>query len=476
MIAVRLHFPAGRYHANPWGRHVNEGAAEWPPSPYRLLRALYDVWKRKRPDIPEPEIADALGALAATLPHFRLPPAVPSHTRSYLSSNRTDPSKKSLIFDAFLAVDRGNANTPPEACWIVWPEITLAPRPRALLERLFRDLNYLGRSESWIEADLLDCCPEGGLLCRPLQDPDASGEFVSVACAAPPSEYEGHWLDALTASTTDVLKSRRNAPPLLRMVRYLMPPGAVLADPPEVRPPDPRKEQALILSLDSPVLPLVTATIEVAEQVRVRLMGAHRRLMGGDETKVSPLFSGKHGGVKRLDHGHVFILPLRSDKLPNRIDRILLLSRRKPFTHDELEAARGVRELWQEKNRPKVRCVVSWQGGLHHPAGRTAQTVVSSTPFVTVRHLRKGRDPERFFEEEIRRECRNLGYEEPVRIERRDVIPGSPFAPVEYRRNRKQDPPRPGYSFRLTFAQPEPTPLSLGYACHFGLGQFVAET
>jgi len=32
-----LTFPWGRYHANPWGRHVNEGAVELPPSPWRPL-------------------------------------------------------------------------------------------------------------------------------------------------------------------------------------------------------------------------------------------------------------------------------------------------------------------------------------------------------------------------------------------------------------------------------------------------------
>ncbi len=37
-VIIKLTFPAGRYHATPWGRHVNEGVAEWPPSPWRLLR------------------------------------------------------------------------------------------------------------------------------------------------------------------------------------------------------------------------------------------------------------------------------------------------------------------------------------------------------------------------------------------------------------------------------------------------------
>ena len=39
MLLIEIHSPAGRFHATPWGRHVNEGAVEWPPSPWRFLRA-----------------------------------------------------------------------------------------------------------------------------------------------------------------------------------------------------------------------------------------------------------------------------------------------------------------------------------------------------------------------------------------------------------------------------------------------------
>ncbi len=37
MLAIALRFPLGRFHATPWGRHVNEGAPEWPPSPWHAV-------------------------------------------------------------------------------------------------------------------------------------------------------------------------------------------------------------------------------------------------------------------------------------------------------------------------------------------------------------------------------------------------------------------------------------------------------
>ena len=68
MTAIELRFPAGRFHGTSWGRHVNEGVAEWPPSPYRLLRAMYDAWQRKHPELPESKISGLLKALATELP------------------------------------------------------------------------------------------------------------------------------------------------------------------------------------------------------------------------------------------------------------------------------------------------------------------------------------------------------------------------------------------------------------------------
>jgi len=61
-----------------------------------------------------------------------------------------------------------------------------------------------------------------------------------------------------------------------------------------------------------------------------------------------------------------------------------------------------------------------------------------------------------------------------MKIERLDSMPGL-FHESEYRRNRKDDPVRPGYSLRLTFAGKVPTTFAIGYGAHFGLGQFRDE-
>ena len=97
MPIIELNFLAGRFHATPWGRNVNEGVPEWPPSPYRLLRALYDTWKRKRPDWAVDRVEPLFAALASETPHFHLPPATASHTRAFLSENDKDVTRRQKV-------------------------------------------------------------------------------------------------------------------------------------------------------------------------------------------------------------------------------------------------------------------------------------------------------------------------------------------------------------------------------------------
>lgn len=471
MTTIRLVFSAGRYHATPWGRHVNEGVPEWPPSPYRLLRALYDVWQRKCFDLSADEVRELLESLASSAPQFTLPRGVATHTRSYLSANSKDPNDKNLVFDAFLVFDR------PHECFISWPDLDLSPNYRHVLHRLLKNLNFLGRSESWVDAEL-STAPHTRVNCDTAERAEYTGDLTPVACAAPVSAHKGKgtWFDGLTYSTFDLWKQKASSPPLLRNPQYVLRGDAIVFDP--ISSPKRRdfQVQAVILSLDATVLPLITATLEVAEQIRVRLMGAHKRRAGAD--RVSPVFSGKaEDGSKRLDHGHVYILPLacREAGKESRIDRVLILNPLRPFTTDELDAIRGVRKLWQGDGRPHVHCVVTWQGAAGmSPERKKVAAVISTTPFVPSHHWRKGRDFEQFLRAQVRRECEyhRVGAV-PCEIEQ-VRLPG-PFEIVEYRRNRKEDPVRPGYALRLTFGQPVLAPFAIGYGSHFGLGQFSAD-
>src|SRR5438552_8192504 len=144
MLAIAINFPAGRFHATPWGHHVNEGLPEWPPSPWRLLRALVAIWKRKLTDNPllQRELPGVLAELAKAAPHFYLPPATLGHTRHYMPWFKKGPEDKTLVFDAFVSLD-------PEAEVVFqWPGSSLSPEGEETLAKVLERLAYLGRAES----------------------------------------------------------------------------------------------------------------------------------------------------------------------------------------------------------------------------------------------------------------------------------------------------------------------------------------
>ncbi len=462
MTTLRLRFPARRYHGTAWGRHVNEGVPEWPPSPYRLLRALYDAWQRKCRHLSDERVRELLSALASALPVFRMPKAVAAHTRSYLSSNTEDPTDKSLIFDAFVSV------APGAACYIVWP-VGLSPEQQATLTELLSALNYLGRSESWIDATVADSAPPDLMSCVPAGSDGGSGDLVWIACPIAPGEYRGKkpWFDALTYSTNEMLKQRRSAPPAMRQVPYVRDTEAVatwLSPKPRISSP---RISAMKVALTGRVLPLATETVQVAERFRRAVMSK----LGSELPKHTVIHGKDEVGKPLTDHRHLFILPQSTQ---GRIDRILLYSRA-GFEHRDVEAIRRVRFLRGLTEDYPYRLTVTWAGTFENNEFRARSTdVISTTPFITVRHWRKGRgEVQDFLLEEVRRECRNHGLPEPVYIAPARL--NSPFVPVRFRRNRKDDPPRPGYAFRIGFVEPVSVPFSLGYGCHFGLGQFDRE-
>src|SRR5579885_2256205 len=148
MIALSLRFPAGRYHATPWSRHVNEAAVAWPPEPLRIMRALIACHYRKADAnlFCGEDLADLIDALSGQLPIYRLPQAVHAHTRHYMPA----PVKTTLVFDAFARFD------PEEPVIVGWPDITLATEQQVYFEHLAARLGYLGRAESWVEAEVIE--------------------------------------------------------------------------------------------------------------------------------------------------------------------------------------------------------------------------------------------------------------------------------------------------------------------------------
>ncbi|WP_437279223.1 type I-U CRISPR-associated protein Csb2 [Sorangium sp. So ce375] len=182
MLRLAIRFLSGSYHATPWGRHVNEGDIEWPPSPWRLCRAfLATGFARLGWTAVPPEGQTLIKRLAASPPVYHLPPASTGHTRHYMPLYKNVTAK---VLDAFAFVGRGEE----AVLGITW-DVDPTAAERALFEALADRLSYLGRAESWVAATVTEVLPEHLSPCRASECAPGPG-YERIALLAPLSAAE----------------------------------------------------------------------------------------------------------------------------------------------------------------------------------------------------------------------------------------------------------------------------------------------
>jgi CRISPR-associated protein Csb2 len=529
LTGVALSFPSGRYHATPWARHVNEGVPEWPPSPWRLLRALIATWKRKLSDrLTQSQVEALLRELTAP-PLFVLPPASTGHTRHYMPWFKKGPDDRTMVFDTFVVVPRESE------LFVLWPDVSLQPEKHDQLALLLRHLNFFGRAEAWCFARLLadEEAKEKArhINCRPLEGKitDSNGEVVRILCANPESAfsnehtpkdkkerplYDPDW--HLCMETLALHKERWSDPPGSRWIRYERSRECFKVDPtqrrclPSRRRPE-RDFQIARFILDSTVLPLVTETLPVAEAARRTLMGIYGRLSPRTENSGSrsPIFSGKNEESQPLrGHGHAYYLPTDEDN-DGRLDHLTVVAA-DGFDSRELKALDCLRELKSRERDASghpLRVLLLGLGRLGDyqtgPLGSSA-TWISSTPFIASRHLKKRgtkRDPEEvwhspvaFLSTVLREELARFIERRPdlgaLRVDSIKIEPDTDdrgvfrvgprrWRPIQFKRYRQKrgddGGSRPAGAFRLVFPRPVRGPICLGHSSHFGLGLFIPE-
>lgn len=502
MLALSLTFLAGRYHATPWGRHVNEADVEWPPSPWRITRALIAIWHRK-PVLWGGDLGALQGlleALAAEPPLYQVPAAVHTHTRHYMPARSGKLDKNTLIFDSFARL----ADDDPVV--VCWPNANLDTDQNALLDGLIGSLGFLGRAESWVEARRLEDWL-GEANCRPAEDDDIvpDGELINLMAPTPPEEYrlfraaqiEGLgkradlksrdrnaiaatlpecWLDAIGIETADLRAAGWNMPPACRQIRYLATEELLRSNariPPRQLPE--RPAFTLRFALYGRPLPRVEDTVRVGEWLRWAAMSQAKRLIGED--RIPPLISG-HGLPDDNRHAHAFWLPEDADG-DGYVDH-LLVHVPGGLSGQARRAVENIRRLWTKEGQ-EWQVVYEGAGQPDELAGPdrsaicgAAQRFESRTPYLMPWHTKR-----KFgVEEQIRRECQARGLPEIESIEPLPFvqIAGRRRSPLDFHRFRSRrglaQPDAHGTFLRIDFAKPVQGPLALGFGCHFGLGLF----
>jgi len=176
---------------------VNEGHVEWPPSPWRLLRALVACGFTTQHWRETPPVAQGLlEKLAETLPAYRLPAANAAHSRHFMPVGALDKGRErtTLVFDTW-------ADVGDDELIVRW-DCELTEDETQLLRNLADCLGYLGRSESWVEAELIadEVVPSADFNAFPHQDglrPGMQWEQISLMAAIPPPEYVA-WQQMMT--------------------------------------------------------------------------------------------------------------------------------------------------------------------------------------------------------------------------------------------------------------------------------------
>lgn len=524
MTTLRITFPAGRYHATPWGHHVNEGLVEWPPSPWRMLRALLAVGFAKHgwtaPAALPGEAVALFTALAGVLPRYRLPAGGVAHTRHYLPITEGKTQKTTKVLDAFVRIPDGNGDE--QALFIHWP-VALPAGERALLGALASGLSYLGRAEAWAEAALVEGDPpDDQWTCPIAEGHPAEPGWEQVAVLAPVSaDTYAAWRQAQPGTTeakpgkakrktadavypTDLLACLCADTALLHKQGWSQPPGSrrVLyrrpADCLQPAIPVPRHVTAehatvrfalLALSADTAsgsMRPLMSRCLRQAEF----LHDAWVRQLGPDARHVQ--VSGRNpDGSPAAGHRHAHLIPLDLDR-DGRIDQVLVWA---PDGLDD-QAQRALLRIDRTWGKDLPPLVVACAGmgsedevvsQLRDRSGRlppelglapagTARVWTSATPLVLPRFRKP--NGANSWQGQIAAECRSRGLPEPVAIDLgRDELVHRGF--LHYLRARAAGHPQPPsttpWCVRLTFPTAVNGPLCLGYGSHFGLGLFRAE-
>jgi CRISPR-associated protein Csb2 len=515
MLRMQFSFPGGRYHATPWGNHVNEGLVEWPPSPWRLVRALIATAFSKT-GLPDPvpqghTLRHLIAALANSLPSYQLPSAIGTHSRHYMPLGVFDKGreKTTLVLDACAVVDG--------PLLVAWP-VELDDSCLALLRDLLAGMSYLGRAESWVEASLLasdgpfsaNCTPDDG---SPLS---RGQEQFSLLSSIGQSEYV-RWVDQETAEllkrlplpegqqkpSGKLIKERKDAltaypadlfdcflrdtawmrehgwsqPPGSRRVLYRKPSNVMEFARPAVQA---RKKsrpvvEAMLLALSSEhkrdVLPLLGRCLPQAELVHRALVSRFAgTVFAGCDEKRNPL----------VGHRHLHIIPLSVNDF-ERIDHFLLWA---PMGLDDAaqHEISALRRVWTKGQEFPLYVSEVGRGALADFASLTGSVAdcskrwMSCTPFVPPRHLKKSGSNALVQQIQAELASRSMpAATEMALLSRDEWVDRNFHRYVLTRRSPSKAPPQTcGFGVRLSFKEPVQGPVCLGYASHFGLGLFAA--
>ena len=497
-IVLRQEFPLGRFHATPWRVNpYDDPHGEWPPSPWRLVRAVTARWYQWARELEgEPDIAkleQLQAALCNSTYTFHLPPDARKGRplRQYHPTDfgwRPGEKKKagtrsygtSLVQDNYWCV-------PPESplWWFIEGE-DWTDDLRALLAQCLERMTYFGRAETLTRIGVVGSTDD-------IPAPNCTLADKRVGGAAPVlSPLKEATRDDIERTTDDHEAVKRAVPPGAQWLYAVRPPRPASLE--RKRVPVHRPDCHLMqFAIGWNVAPDPRAVVRLTSRFRGGVLRELLRVKTGDDsatwTRVGKNvreavadMAGKDANNEPLKgHRHTEFLAWCEDGQPTRL---LVWRGSRAFDAEEQEAillaaARDV--SWAaagaDTDEWKV-CLVPLDRDVLPPPGfgdELSAVWESVTPYVPPRHhLRGGMEREReSMAEQIRRELVRRGIERDVDVN----LVGSPkwvsvHIPRREANMRAFVGDRRGQMIRLRFAVPVAGPIRLGPSSSFGLGLF----
>ena len=497
-LVLRQEFPLGRFHATPWRVNpYDDPHGEWPPSPWRLVRAVTARWYQwAREASPEPDVAQLeklQAALCRSTYAFHLPPNARkgSPLRQYHPTEfgwRPAEKKKagtrsygtSLVQDNYWCV-------PPEApvWWFIegddWTDDL-----RELLGQCLERMTYFGRAETLTRVRVAGSTDEIPQANCTLADKRGAG-------AAPV-------LSPLDTATREDIERTTDNP---EAVKRAVPPGAqwlyaVRPQRPAARErrrvPEHRPDCHLMqFAIGWNVSPEPRAIVRLTSRFRGAVLRELFRLKTGDASanwtrasrevrEAAADMTGKDArGDALRGHRHAEFLAWCEDDQPTRL---FVWRGARAFDADEQEAIllAAAREVsWAaagaDSDEWKV-LLVPLDRAVPPPPGfgsQSSRVWESVTPYVPPRHhLRGGKEREgESMAKQIRREVQGREIAQDVEVE----LVGTPqwvsvHVPRREANRRAFIGDRRGQMVRLRFTTAVVGPIRLGHSSSFGLGLF----
>lgn len=499
-IVLRQEFPLGRFHATPWRVNpYDDPHGEWPPSPWRLVRAVtarWYQWAREMGRDPErsehlAELEGLQAALCSSTYSFHLPPSARrgSPLRQYHPTTfgwnpagKKKPGTRS--YGTSLAQDNYWCVPPEEPVWWLIEGDAWSDDVVTALAACVDRLTWFGRAETLTRVRVAR--PE-----ERIPEPNCSLREDRIAASAPVLVPLPNATREDVERTTDDDKAKQRSIPPGAVWRYaLRPPQPPVRE--RRRAPTHQDNVHLVqLAIGWNVAPEPRAIARLTSRFRGGVLRELLRLKTGDPTptwnrasqdvreSIACMVGKDAEGTPLSGHRHTEFFAWCEGDAPTRL---LIWRGSQAFDADEQEAIlrAASREVsWAapglDADEWKVR-LIPLDRSVPPPPGFDEGTSLvweSVTPYVPPRHhLRGGKEREReSMEAQIRRELQQRGFPEAVAVE--------PLGPPSWMSvhvpRREADKrgfigDRRGQRIRLTFSEPVLGPLRLGHSSSFGLG------